>query len=497
VITYLNPQGDTDLADLTGVAIFNSGQIDHPEQLEQDVNIFEWQDLSIPIVGKRMSDQDSRGWIRRRSSQIYAHKKSGLWLTDIDIIANIFYHLSRYEEKWRHFAEETASDYTTSLLSRYHNLKVPVVDILLKYLQFLLEEKGEKLIRILPWPEGQPFAAALTHDVDLTRGVSMKRRLYNTGLGLFKNITGNPEVHQKLQAEMKEEDEQVWSFPQLMELYEQYHINTTFFFLSRMLEGLHFRYNIKSKKFSGLIRSLQDKQHEVGLHSSLRAFDYPSRYKAEKEKLEDTCKTSISGLRQHYLRGKYPRLWRIAARNGFRYDSSLGYNYQAGYRAGTTHPFYAYDYDREAQYDLIEFSLVFFEYNLPRDEDQLRYIQDLMTQTREFGGLLVALLHPSNFRTQPFHDMWITFIQRLKAEGACVNTLGGHYNWRKSREQITMRRSSQNSVVIEKPAQVNKFSISLHNLNLVGGDKSTTISDLKNNCYCLQSEKQKISIKVR
>jgi hypothetical protein len=263
-----------------------------------------------------------------------------------------------------------------------------------------------------------------------------------------------------------------------------------------MMEGLHFRYNIKSKKFTALLNSLKEKGQEIALHSSLRAFDHPSRYKAEKDKLRTTSNTFISGLRQHYLRGKYPRLWRIAARNGFKYDSSLGYNYQAGYRAGTTHPFYAYDYDREQQYDLIEFSLVFFENNLPKGDEQEKYIQDLITQTREFGGLMVALLHPSNFLKEPFFSMWNNFVEKLKKEKVYINSLSGHYSWRKSREKIKVIRRSGNAVTIEKPADLSHFSIRLYNMQLGDTDKATKVTDLGNHCFRLQSDQHKINLKV-
>ena len=496
LISFLKPGDLEKLHGHSGVNIYNSGQIYDLDQAEQSINIFKWQKAIGPVLGKRMSEDSASGW--RKNSSDYTWRKTGskIWSTEIDILTNIFYHLSRYEEKWRHFAEETASDYTTSILSRYHHLKVPVVDILLHYFQSLLEKKSETLLKILPWPGAEPFGAAITHDVDLTRAVSLKRRLLNNTYGFFKNLTGAGEVSRQLKQEMNEQDAQVWSYPQLVELYQKHNIPATFFFLTRIMEGAHVRYNINSKKFRELLRLLRENEHEIGLHSSLHAFDHPGRYKSEKERLEEAINTQVAGLRQHHLRGKFPRMWRISQNSGFKYDTSLGYNYQAGYRAGTTHPFYAYDYDKDQAYDLVEFSLAFFEHNLPSDIDSIKYIRDLLTQARNYGGLTVALLHPSNYLQEPYHDVWDKLINELKKSGAYIETLEGHYKWYTLREKIQVSLRSHNHIRITKPEEIQQFSIRLRDslrLDISGKDE---VAEIRPGIYTITSDKNKIDLKI-
>lgn len=476
--------------------IFNGRQLTKLDEFELDVNLFTWQNLTVPVVGQRQKNLTCPGWRPYKSDDTYRNSQNTVWSTNIDIVANIFYHLSRYEEKWRHFAEETASDHTTSLLSRYHNLKIPVVDVLLDYFNYLIRKRVPQTVRVLPWPGGEKFGAAVTHDVDLTRTIGYKQRLINGGLGLFKRLTGAAEDARRLQSEMEEMDAQVWSFPHLAALYKKHKINATFFFLARLMEGLHVRYNIRSRKFRQLLRELSDAGHEIALHSSLNAFDRPARYKLEKEKLADSSGQEIAGLRQHYLRGKYPRLWRIAAKSGFVYDSSLGYNFQAGYRAGTTHPFYAYDYDHDECYDLVEFSLVFFEHNLPDKTDHEQYIKDLIAQTEQHGGLFVALLHPSNYLTEPYQKLWTDMVERLNRGDAYTDSLTGHWRWYKLRSQIRITPRPENIIEIQKPAELEKFSVQILGASCTVKDKSTRMVETKTGILTLHSKKPKILLQI-
>ena len=496
VITWL-PGGEVETKNSApGLNIFNSRQISRLDQAELDVNIFEWQKLSIPIVGQRLKNTNSEGWRYYKQDDTYHSSAANIWSTNIDIFTNILYHLSRYEEKWRHFAEETASDHTTSLLSRYHNLKIPVVDILLDYLRYLVGKKSPQTLRILPWPGGEQFGAALSHDVDLTRGVSFKRRLINNTYSLFKKASGAAEVASQLKTDMDEQDAQVWSFPKLSALYQKYNIHATFFFLARMIEGINIRYNIRSGKFKQLLSTLVKEGHEVGLHSSLNAFNRPSRYNQEKQKLTATVKQDVIGLRQHYLRGKFPRLWRIAAKAGFVYDSSLGYNYQAGYRAGTTHPFFAFDYDHDECYDLIEFSLVFFEHNLPAKSGQMEFISELMSQAGKYNGLFVALLHPSNYLSEPNFEVWNELVARLAKENVYIDTLKGHWQWFKMRNQIQITTRAGNIIDIKKPAQLARFSFCIEGASCLVKDKSAHLTEFAPGCFTIESSQSDIRLHI-
>jgi len=174
-------------------------------------------------------------------------------------------------------------------------------------------------------------------------------------------------------------------------------------------------------------------------------------------------------MRQHYLRAKYPRLWVFAERAGLSYDSSLGYNYQAGFRAGTTHPFKTFDVFGDTPLSLTEFSLHLFEYNLPNlgedIEQSKKTISELIGEVIKYNGLLVSLLHPSNFVHSPYKELWEYFEKILLQKNIVVATLSEHLKWLRLRERINIQvvynRKKSPEIGISLPGDQKKVSIEI------------------------------------
>ena len=222
IIMYGSGRIENVPVDAVVIEVYDSGLLYNLEELEKTVNLFEWRSRSLPILGPQIPKADLSGWRFNRVTGFYAREKGKKILISFDLFANIFYHLSRFEEKWRHFAEETVTDHATSLLSRHQSLDDPLVDALVAFLDVSIRKSLASFVRILPWPGGQPFAIAYTHDVDLTRGASLKKRVMHRGLDLISRIGAGSESAAELKSEITEEDAQVWTYPQLLGLYEKH-----------------------------------------------------------------------------------------------------------------------------------------------------------------------------------------------------------------------------------------------------------------------------------
>jgi len=471
VVSYSSMNSDIFSIKQPGINIFNSGQLYDLENAEKEISLFEYTGYSIPLIGKQLLMPPDPEWKELNRNQYYSKAGQSVWLTGIDLYTNIFFHLSRYEEKWRRVPDETSTDHSTSILSRYNQLGIPTVDILIHYLDQLIKLKinqSKKIaLRLMNWPGGEEFGVALTHDVDLTRAVSFKKRIWKTGTGQVRKLFGDQGTWQNSRAEMDRLDAEVWSFPQIMDFYGMKKWKATFFFLAKRFEGIHYRYNLKSPQFQSLFDTLKNENHEIGLHSSLKAFDHQKRYQEEKQKLEKITRIKCTGLRQHYLRAKFPGLWKQAESAHFAYDSSLGYNYQAGFRAGTTHPFFTFDLEKDQPLSLVEFSLAFFEQSILGDisalESAQQILQNIIIQVSRFHGLLVALLHPGNFLQHPYRELWNYLISELDKRRVFVDTLSGHYKWYKFKEHIEIsaeRKNKEEEVyIIKKPIGLRTFSL--------------------------------------
>ncbi len=507
-ITYFPRKNLEQIPKYSSINIFNSEQLTSLDESERVINLFERNEQSIPVIGDRLESGDLAGWRRTRNGIFYRKTKTNTWLIPLDIFLNVFYHFSRYEEKWRHFTEETATDHSSSILSRYQNLTVPAVDFLILHLDTVIRERIKQdkkiAIRVLPWPNGEDIGIAFTHDVDITRGLPLKSRLVKTGEGYLHKILGKPHTLDNAKKEIQEKDEKSWNFPDLIDHYRKREWKATFFFIAKMMEGRHYRYNVFSKKFEKLFQKLIENDHEIALHPSKFSFDRPRYYREERRKLEKASGVEIVGMRQHYLRAKFPRLWIFAERAALGYDSSLGYNYRAGFRAGTTHPYKTYDVFEDKPLSLTEFSLHLFEYNLPgsgEDIDRAKSeVSALVNEVLKYNGLLVSLLHPSNFVHQPYKELWEYLENELLQHRIYVNTLAGHLKWLRSRERITITikydRKNIPEIDISGLGDQQSFSFELLGNLKPLPDRKYTLDSLKKGLYRLKTKANKVKLKV-
>ncbi len=493
----------------SAINIFNSKQIINLDEAERIVNLFEWKKYTLPVIGTRFEKKDLVGYKLSPAGIYYQKSKLNAWIIPVDIFLNVFYHLSRYEEKWRHFTEETATDYSTSILSRHQNLKIPVVDVFISFLDKIVRDRikvDQKIaVKVLAWPGGEEMGVALTHDVDITRGFQLKDRLVKIGRGYLDKMLGKAETLSAVKEEIKEKDSIAWNLPELINTYSLNGWKVTFFFIAKMIEGTHVRYNVFSRKFRKLFKELSENDHEIALHPSKFAFDKPRSYRDEKEKLESACGHKIEGMRQHYLRAKFPRLWVFTERAALSYDSSLGYNYQAGFRAGTCHSFKTYDVFEDKPLAVTEFSLHFFENNLPDPTEDLEHskkiITDLITEVSTHKGLLVGLLHPSNFGQKSHRDLWNYLIAVLKKKKIYVTTLHDHLKWQRLLERIRLKLTDQNKDIprlnISLPAGTKKITIELIGNLELQVPKKLKIKNIRKGCYTISTNSQRLALSLK
>ena len=116
-----------------------------------------------------------------------------------------------------------------------------------------------------------------------------------------------------------------------------------------------------------MIREIDRRGWEIGLHPSWYSFDDVDEMKAQKESLEEVVGHEVVSVRQHFLHYDIrvtPRTQELA---GFRYDSTLGFNDNVGFRFGTCHPWKVYDTEQQTTLSLVEIPLI-VQASMPRSE---------------------------------------------------------------------------------------------------------------------------------
>jgi peptidoglycan/xylan/chitin deacetylase (PgdA/CDA1 family) len=471
VIGYLSNEELQSFKNINLINIANFNELNHLEEFEKSIKIKKVNSENIPILGRTFNEKKGIGW-KKSKKENYYFSDNKTWQLEYDIISNIFYHLSRFEERWRIFADEKDADWTKSVLSRADNLRIPVVDVLINEFKSIIYSKCKQndlpVVRILPWPNAEKFGVAFTHDVDLTRGYSAKEYLISKSKSVLYFILNRSDKKEKIDKKFEDKNSAVWSFTQIQDFYKKKKWKATFFFIAKMLEGRHLRYDVSSKKFQRLFKELKSEGHEIALHPSLNAFKNPEKYKSEKKHLEKNAESEIQGMRQHYLRFKAPRIWNLTEMAKLKYDSSLGYNFQSGFRAGTSKYFKAFDYKDNQALNVLEFPIAYFEYNLPQqgqnEKQSNEVIKSLVKQVEKNEGLLNVLIHPSNFLVTPFKEYWQLLIELIEKKKIFVATLSEFYEWDKNKRQIKLAiKMIENKMIIEvkKPRSLKAFSLEL------------------------------------
>jgi len=385
-----------------------------PKKTPSDLNYFEWKDVEIPILQK--------------SKEIEIGEKKVV--LPFDIFSEFTNYITgRFEEflKNREFSEKFSKIACLNYLEEF----------LVECLEIPLREIGMDFHSKLPyWPENKKFAICLTHDVDEIRKTyqyitwlvkSIKRRnlYYFKGQiqSMFDRIRGK---------------EPFFTFPEIIKIEKDLEVRSSFYFLRekgkvdikkpKTWKLLGRRYSLEELKETLL--ELDSEGFEIGLHGSYYSYENFSLLAEEKSELEDILGREIIGIRQHHLNLKIPKTWKIQRSAGLKYDTSLGFKSQAGFRAGTCFPFYPID-------DFLEIPLIFMDTPYFMDEEKAKEeLGKVYEEVKKHGGVLTLLFHHTVFNEKEFPgwvDIYKGVIKKAKEDGAWITTAGDICEWWKNR----------------------------------------------------------------
>lgn len=344
-----------------------------------------------------------------------------------DIIYSTFFLLTGMQEKHirrdkkdRHYVED-------SLLYRNNLLHTPVVN---QY-AFLLREIFSPHHGYLPaWPGGKKWAAVLTHDVDYPEMIRWIEILRYVGTNRQKlNIID------LLNIAMGKES--FWQFEEWMNLEQEHGLNSTFFFcgfkgdlLRYFLKAPDPFYDVTHKSFRRIMHLMTDKGFEVGLHGSYLAYRSPSRFMAEKHKVESTLEGPVWGNRHHYwhMNPDDPsETARIHKKIGLLYDSSLSFEKNSGFRYSICSPFHLYDANERCPVDVLQIPPTLMDNHLFGYADTcgfkhyLDHIDSLFRSIKSFEGLFVIDYHVRVLNSTFFPDWKESYYYFLETVSNCTD----------------------------------------------------------------------------
>ena len=136
---------------------------------------------------------------------------------------------------------------------------------------------------------------------------------------------------------------------------------------------------------------------EIGIHYNYDTFHQPGRFALQKAEIEALIGEAVTAGRAHYLRFDPRKSPAFVAERGIRFDESIGWPSQNGYKAGIAAPFRPLNEAIGTRLEVIELPLVFMDANLVEEEDGYLSFKNLFGHLEKIGGVISVLFHPGTF----------------------------------------------------------------------------------------------------
>ena len=319
-------------------------------------------------------------------------------------------------------------DFAFSQANITGNLYNPTID------QMWIDQKCEKP----KWPDNKPYAVCITHDVDVI-SLQSKKENFRRMKHIFKtrsqqktkqNLIIAFESLVNITNSMFSSEDPYHRIEDWLKVEQEVGARSTFFFAPEHVLKSHFTdcwYKYDDKlRFEGekitvaeLMRELNRRGWEIGLHPSWHSSNSVDEMKYQKEQIEKVLDCEIVSVRQHCLHFDNRITPSIQEAAGFKYDSTLGFNDNIGFRRGTSYAYPLYNIENNKILPVWELPLIIqdgamFNHRKGMRLDKvkaLEYIQMIAEKVKEVGGILTLLWHPHLIVDE---ISWNTFQEGLK-----------------------------------------------------------------------------------
>lgn len=408
------------------IRFFQSEGYKKPSSLLNEIHDFENRNLKFKVLGP------TEDGLANVSFKLTGNGYS-LISINFDLLANIFFHLTRVEEKDKARDMHKRYDSSFSILQKLGGLKNPLINKYLKFFNQILEHVFPILITKELFPQNETFGVVLTHDIDRIKKSGIRTSITNIftkGLEGFQNI-----------------GDTFWNFEKIALFEKAVNTSSAFYFMTETKDRASLRYRIKSSKMKNLLNDLHKSQFEIGLHSSYYC-DSKNKYHKEKQVIEKIIDYEVAGNRNHYLRAIFPESWQRLADAGFEYDTTLGYPDEIGYRCGYSGAFDVYFSDKESS--LVEIPLTVMDSffgDVPNEDDyqqKMQILENLIFDAEENNGMICALWHQSSWDEEFYGKLSLlyeSFVLICTHKRAFICSPRQFVAWKKARDSFQIIES--------------------------------------------------------
>jgi hypothetical protein len=281
-------------------------------------------------------------------------EERGSLVCGIDIVATIFFMLTRWEEAIEGRALDLHGRWPASgaLAFRHAFLHRPIVNEYVEAVWSMLVHLGLDRPRC-----SRRFEVVPTHDVDIIH----YSRFRTLGHAAVRART--PAAVRGAARALLSSGNPYDTFDWLMDLSESAGVQSRFNLLgggTSLAYDLG-RYTLADPLTRDIVRRILDRGHVLGFHASYSAHLNPEQWSAERRAIETSFGVTLREGRHHYLRFRVPDTWRLWDDAGMEVDGTAGYAEAEGFRCGTGDPFPTFDVRSRKPLRLKELPLVIME----------------------------------------------------------------------------------------------------------------------------------------
>lgn len=196
------------------------------------------------------------------------------------------------------------------------------------------------------------------------------------------------------------------------------------------------RFGGRRRRVRDVIRHLADDGFDVGLHAGYCTYDDVEAFRHEKATIEEHAGRAVVSCRQHFLHWDAARTPRVHAEAGITVDSTVGFNRNIGFRAGTALPHLLFDPVAEAPVNVLELPLIvqeaplFASNALELDEETAgRVVAGIVDEIAATGGVATILMHPHSLLDPRQLRLYTRLLDQAAAEGGWIATMSDIRAW--------------------------------------------------------------------
>lgn len=351
--------------------------------------------------------------IALNDDRIFIEIENGTIFTNIDILGNIFFTLSRYEEAINKSYDEHNRYWPyASILVKNNIIERPICNEYLELLWVMVKYINPNLTR-----KEMYFNVNPSHDVDLPLemlriskklvlrnfvGDILKRKSVVLFLHRFITIFAYLFRYYKY--------DKYYTFKYIIKESKKRNLTSTFYFINNnKIKSIDGNYYLNEKSIINLIKDIYKSGFKIGIHGTYNSYNNDRILSSEIMSFKRIMKEykvniSIESIRFHFLRFNILNTFDILESMRIKFDSTLYFPEFAGYRAGTCYSYSAYSLKKRKILNVVEKPLLIMDVTLVTNKyrifanhkDTMNYVDTIKNNCKAFDGEFGVLWHNSS-----------------------------------------------------------------------------------------------------